>query len=211
MSPGRRWRRWLPRLVVESVVVVFSILLALVVNEWRQERTREARKERSMDAIRMELAHNYRALQEVHPYHTQLADTLRQLVNRGAESVSPGIRPRGWILPVDLVSAAWSAAQSTGTTGQFRYPVLLSVSRAYEEQSEFRRRVDGIFSAVMSMALNRGSGSLLDNPGGMAGVVYTVAQWERGLLREYEAALEGLGMKPDSVVDASYSSSRRMP
>lgn len=199
MPDSDRWRRWVPRLAVESVVVVFSILLALIVNEWRQEAEREERRERATAAIRAELLHNYRELRAVHPYHADLADTLLTLASSGAERVDGGVRPRGWTLPTDLVSAAWAAARSTGTTSDLPYPLLLTLSRAYEEQARFQRNKNGLTAEVLSLAIQRDRASLLGQPGGMAGVLSSISDWEALLLRQYERALDALDVPPDSL------------
>lgn len=200
MNGSRGWPTWLPRLAVESVVVVFSILLALVVNEWRQEAEREDRRERATAAIRAELLHNYREVREVHPYHGRLADTLMALAGAGAGSADPGVRPRGWIRNADVVRAAWEAAGASGATSDLPYGALLALSRAYEEQAAFRRQKESLAEAVVGMALDRDSPlSLLENPGGMALVLNTLQQWEANLLREYERALTDLGVPADSL------------
>lgn len=199
MPSSDAWRRWLPRLAVESLVVVFSILLALVVNEWRQEEEREDRRERATEAIRAELLHNYRELQSVHPYHVGLADTLRSAFETGAESVDPGVRPQGWIRSVDLVSAAWETARATGTTADFPYDAVLTLSRAYESQAGFRRKKEDLIHPVLLRAMDRDVPSLLNDPRGMGLVLNTLSDWEANLLREYERTLEALGVPADSL------------
>lgn len=199
MPSSERWREWTPRLAVESIVVVFSILLALVVNEWRQNVEREERRERATEAIRSELLHNHRELRDVHAYHRRLADTLLTLSSAGVETVDPGVRPRGWLLPVDLVSAAWEAARATGATSRVRHELLLNLSRAYEEQARFRRQREDLVAAVLRRAMDPATRSLLDNPGGMRLALNQVSDWEGLLLREYEQALEALGVPADSL------------
>lgn len=199
MPSSERWREWMPRLAVESIVVVFSILLALVVNEWRQDVEREEQRERATEAIRSELIHDYRELRGVHAYHERLADTLLALTDAGAESLDPGVRPEGWIQSVDMVSAAWEAARATGTTSRFRYELLLALSRAYEEQATFRRQREILFSTVFRRAMDPDTPSLLGDPGGMGLTLNTLSDWETNLLGEYERALEVLGVPPDSL------------
>lgn len=199
MPSSDAWRSWLPRLAVESLVVVFSILLALVVNEWRQEAEREDRRERATEAIRAELLHNYRELQSVHPYHVGVADTLQAVAEIGAESVDPGVRPQGWIRSVDLVSAAWETARATGTTAHFPYDAVLTLSRAYESQAAFRRQKEDLIHAVLRRAMDRDVPSLLNDPRGMGLVLNTLSDWEANLLRDYERTLEALGVPADSL------------
>lgn len=199
-----RWKRWMPRLAVESVVVVFSILLALVVNEWRQEREQAERSQRAKEAIRAELLHNHRQLARVHPYHDRLADTLRILSAGGVSSVEPGVRPKGWIRNVDLVSAAWDAAAATGATARFDYPILLATSRAYGDQRTFLRRTDGLISSILDLSMGPGGGpTLLGSPGGMAAALSVLSDGEANLLREYERALSALGVPADSLERAA--------
>jgi hypothetical protein len=39
---------WLPRVVTESVLIVFSVLLALLLNEWRSSATQRHRAEQAL-------------------------------------------------------------------------------------------------------------------------------------------------------------------
>lgn len=93
-----------PRLVVASIVVALSILLALVVNVWRQETEREDRRSRARQAIRAELLHNHGEIKRVHPYRVRLCDTLSTLSAAGVDSADSGVRPRGMAGAIDDLS-----------------------------------------------------------------------------------------------------------
>ncbi len=42
-SALRRWRRWAPRAVFESLLIVFSVILALGLTNWAEDRRTEHR------------------------------------------------------------------------------------------------------------------------------------------------------------------------
>jgi hypothetical protein len=59
----RRWRRGLPRVLVESALIVFSVLVALAVDEWRDSRRQRVRAEAALVAILSELEANRAAIE----------------------------------------------------------------------------------------------------------------------------------------------------
>lgn len=78
--PFARWRRWLPRAVFESVLIVFSVILALALTNWAEER-RTAHRVAEMRAFliqeitanRAELGSDYYI-----PHHRQLKRAFAQ-------------------------------------------------------------------------------------------------------------------------------------
>lgn len=111
-----RPRDWLPRLLLESGVVVVSILAALAADAWWEERETRAAVDTSLESIRAEISGNLDRLQRVAPYHRNLADTLLALRAAGFDQVNPDIYSQGWLITPQLTAAAWEGARATGTT-----------------------------------------------------------------------------------------------
>ena len=53
-----KWPGWLPRVLVESALIVFSVLVALAVDEWRDQRATATRPREAVAAITAELQAN---------------------------------------------------------------------------------------------------------------------------------------------------------
>ena len=71
-----RWPTWLPRVIVESALIVFSVLVALAVDEWRATRATEARAREAVAAITAELQANRSATERARDFHRGIHATL---------------------------------------------------------------------------------------------------------------------------------------
>lgn len=191
-GPPNRRRDWIPRLAVESVVVVLSILLALGVDEWRDRRESELRVQRSLRSIRSEVERNRQRLRDVAEYHVTLADTLRALAANGVADVGADVYPRGWLLTPELVSGAWRAANATGTTAEMPLEIVLDLSETYEQQAQYRARRESIIPMLYGSLLDDGGASFAARYTSMAAIIHDVGDWEASLLRRYERALARL-------------------
>ena len=68
--------------LAEAVLIVFSILLALYTNHWREERAARQRVERDLASVRVELQENRAILADVLPYHQQEVQTFGKFLAR---------------------------------------------------------------------------------------------------------------------------------
>jgi hypothetical protein len=68
--------------LAEAALIVFSILLALYTNHWREERADRQRVERDLTAIRVELQEDRAILADVLPYHQQEVQTFGKFLER---------------------------------------------------------------------------------------------------------------------------------
>src|SRR5262249_12130356 len=71
------------RFLFESALIVFSILLALAVNQWVDKRKQRETTDRAVTAIRAEIAGNADRVRERLPYHRQLEADLRRVDSLG--------------------------------------------------------------------------------------------------------------------------------
>lgn len=193
MTTGATSRRWVPRLIVEAVVVVFSILLALAVDAWRQAQVTEERVQESLRSLRSELLENREKVRENRSYHAALADTLFALEEAGREVPPPGVPPGPWLRPSSLLSNAWAVATTSGTAGDMPHSVAVAVARAYQEQETYLEQRQAVVTVVYGAVMGGGSPSLRRLYPPLAGIISDVANREAQLLDAYESALAALG------------------
>ncbi|MCC6319041.1 MAG: hypothetical protein IT361_15280 [Gemmatimonadaceae bacterium] len=86
-----------PRLAAEAGAIIFSVLAALAVDEWRESRQDAQRVERAKEEIRAELRANRPRVQRAAVYH----DSLIKARNEGRNLFSVGVIQRN-VLPRDL-------------------------------------------------------------------------------------------------------------
>lgn len=133
-------------ILTESMLIVFSILLALLINQWTNNLQLKKQKNRSLSLIVQELEHNRNSLENLAPYHQRFADKLDALIQsdsfpeafarmNGMEILRSGIMTSGLGKP-DVQSTAWNAAQLSNAINLFDDQTLYTLSSIYELQEE---------------------------------------------------------------------------
>jgi len=68
--------------LAEAALIVFSILLALYTNRWREEHAARQRVDRDLAAVRVELGENRAILADALPYHRQEVESFGKFLAR---------------------------------------------------------------------------------------------------------------------------------
>src|SRR5262245_22110617 len=101
-------RSWLPRALFESILIVYSILLALALNEWQQDSEKQRLVDRSVLAFEREIHQNEGILADLAPYHQGLRDVLhKRLAGPEAGTVSEYRDIMQGFRPAALFNGAW--------------------------------------------------------------------------------------------------------
>ena len=202
-------RRALPRLLFESALIVFSILLALAVSEWRDERETRRTVETALETVRQEIERNREAVASSLPYHREMIGRLerflegpepaREVSERGWIEVLAELAPRG-LLPPTLSTTAWETARAQGVPAELEFDTAHDLARLYfwQEQS-VGRTWPRIADAVLAVeAFDRGR-SQEDRLRYVLVATQELAAQEAELLGAYDRILEDLfGTPPAS-------------
>ncbi len=132
--------RWILKGLVESVLVVASILLALAVDEWAQDQEYQELANQTLVIFQRELVQNRARLVDVSPYHGGIRDLLAQMAAIEEENLD--VRPffEGLDPPV-LLSTAWETALATGALTHMDFEIVSALSLTYSIQEGFQERV----------------------------------------------------------------------
>jgi hypothetical protein len=171
---------------------VFSILLALGVNQWVDKRKQRETTERALTAIHAEIVGNADRVRERLPYHEKLEADLRRadslgIVHRYSDFKHAAPEWSGFENP-EFDGTAWQTALTLGAAQNMGFDTLQTLSRLYTLQNRFDQyNVASIptfdFSdPAMSSTIRR-----------MLVYVSTVRTNEDTLLNRYAAALKLLG------------------
>lgn len=148
IEPGRRAGRreriaatfsgeWLPRILIESALVVFSILLALAVSEWASDREDERLAVEALGGFHREIRQNRARLEDVGPYRRGLRDVIARMAESGeiasvdAFQATIGLEP---LRPAFLTSTVWETALTTGAIPHIQFDVVNALSLTYSLQ-----------------------------------------------------------------------------
>lgn len=132
---------WLGEVVIQSLAIIFSILLALWADQWKERR---AGKEMALVSLRnflTEIQQNEARLDDVLPYHKGLRTMLVQLdsshsVHTQAQ-FQDAVGVDGLRAP-SLLQTAWLTAVATGVLTKLDYETVAALSLTYTLQDRFR-------------------------------------------------------------------------
>ena len=152
------WRSWLPRVLAESVLIVFSVLLALGVDEWRRDRelAREVREAREAFANEMRGNRDLLTSDRYHSHHKQMWAHYRALTEaadaqddaRLAElhKVTLAQFSNG-VWPTPLRDAVWRSLSQSELLRHMQSAEVFLLADTYREQEALDRWHDRMFDA----------------------------------------------------------------
>lgn len=197
------WRSWISRVLVESVLVVGSILLALALDEWNEDLEFQDLADRSLVNFEREIRQNRLRLEDVTLFHIGLRDVLANMDASGEAVPATTIRNiMEGFQPAILVSTAWETAVATGALGYMDYDVVAGLSLTYNLQDRLVTLNRSGLNDLLVGGLRSGETELL---------VYTANRYmreltaaEQGLDGVYDLVLgligETIGEPPDTTV-----------
>ena len=129
---------WLSRVFFESALIVVSILLALALDEWRQDREEQKLVHRSILTFEREIRQNRARVSSLSPYHTGLKEVLSRMENSGAINSVKDFRDiMEGFEPEVLLDSAWETAVATGALSDMPYEIVSGLSLTYSHQKRF--------------------------------------------------------------------------
>jgi hypothetical protein len=195
-------RAWISRVLVESALVVGSILLALALDEWNEGQDYQDLATLSLVNFEREIQQNRLRLRDDIPFHVGLRDVLANLDAGGTAVSTATIRNilEGF-QPAPLVSTAWETAVATGALGYMEYDVVAGLSRTYNLQERLAALSRSGMNDLLMGGFRSGEADLL---------VYTANRYVRELIEAeqelqvfYDLVLslisETIGESPDTM------------
>ncbi len=185
----RRLREKWPELLLEAVSVVFAVLLALAVDEWRDGRASARRAEVARQGILEEAASNLAELENTRAWNVAMLEGLEEARQRQREEQPVGSIQADYEIAL-LSSSAWSTAQVTGAVLQLPYEWLQDVSRQYELQELFLDRQRDLVDFLGGAGVSQ-PGELKAFLTALIGRLRTVMRVHASLAKGYEELLQG--------------------
>jgi type II secretory pathway pseudopilin PulG len=127
---GSRSRAWIGRAAFEAALIVFGLVGALLIDEWRDARERNERVRAAVVSIRAELEANRTALEAAIANHETVIARLR-------ESTTSGVYQGGIINAAPFSAVAWDAARDAGITNELDHTTLIALGHAYRALAEY--------------------------------------------------------------------------
>lgn len=130
---------WLPRVLFESLLITVSILFALALDEWREDRQNAENNQKALSNFVSEIRQNKATIDDAAPFNQGLRHVLskRQEV-RNIESVTHFVNIIESYSPVVLRSTAWDTALATGSLSKMDYSLVSALSLTYGLQNRYQ-------------------------------------------------------------------------
>lgn len=192
-----KWPSWLPRVLVESVLIVFSVLVALAVDQWRETRASQTRTREAVAAITAELQANRASAERARTFHLETNAALKAIAERKELPGDDIAYHRGMFNPATVVQAAWVTAREAATLQTLPLDAVLKLSRVYEQQESYAQLGDEIASDIYVDLRRRGFEAVLRE--GFAGFILLTTDFanrETSLIARYDEALKMLAALP---------------
>ena len=144
-------RDWLPRALVESALIVLSILLAVALDEWQEDQEIEELIDRSMVNFVNELNQNKSRIEDVSAYHQGVWQVLEGW--NGSDETASIIEFRNIMdamQPVVLTSSAWQTAVATGALGRMDFELLSALALTYNTQFRCDDRYNSMLQNLLT-------------------------------------------------------------
>ncbi len=129
---------WLPRTIVESALIVVSILLALTLDEWQEDLEIQELIDRSIVNFQNELTQNKSRIEDIGVYHRGVLQVLqRRTFVSDSQSLEEFRNIMEALQPIVLTSSAWATAVATGALGRMDYELVSALTLTYNTQLRF--------------------------------------------------------------------------
>ena len=130
---------WLQRVLFESALIVLSILFALGLDEWRENRQDEETVQLALSNFASEIQQNQARIENAAPFNRGLYSVLRnRYENKDIESVDEFVNIVESYTPVVLQSTAWETALATGSLAKMDYHLVTALSLTYNLQNRYQ-------------------------------------------------------------------------
>jgi hypothetical protein len=170
------------KFATEVVFISLGVFLALMADQWREDRHTRELAAASLRGFRTEIRANREQVTAVKDYHVALLGSLREyLAADAATRPRVVVRIQG-IQPVFFEQTAWDLAMGTQSLAQIDQDIASSLSRIYGLQRTYLDQTRGIVQAMYLRPLT-------ENYTGLAAYYGDVVLWEPALIRLYDEVL----------------------
>lgn len=137
--PSKVTSVWLPQVLFESALIVVSILVALALDEWRQNRQNAAVIRHALTSFLSEVQQNKIRVEDATPFNQGLRLVMnRHYIDDDIESVDEFVSMVETYSPVVLQSTAWETALATGSLAKMDYNLVAALSLTYSLQNRYQ-------------------------------------------------------------------------
>jgi hypothetical protein len=138
-------------ILLEVVLISLGVFLALLANNWHEEREHHVLAESALRNFADEMQTNRQAVQKERQYHEELARELDQFLASNEppteEQFQKSVHFLG-VRPVIFEHTAWDLALATQALAYLKPELAFDISRIYTKQSEVQTLQNSLLASV---------------------------------------------------------------
>jgi hypothetical protein len=183
-----KFRISIPAVTLQIFSIIFSILLALSVNEWKEARGRKEVANKSLENFRREIETNRDAIEKSLRDQKSVMNLLdRSLKEMHKKEEKLSVSVPSIDLP-DVTTTTWETAMATNALAHLDYAVIQKLSGIYLQQKWLMSLEDKVFTTILAS-----SSYDEENVEGLTMSLYTglknIVRVESALLELYDETL----------------------
>jgi len=141
----------IPDILLESFFIVVALLLALALDQWRDEQKELELAQSAKTAIYAELIDNKRQLENKSVAHEKILQTIDEYINRHNASETETESLEFEYTMVLISNSAWNSAKMTQVVQSFNFKEITNFSQVYQMQELYLSNQSKIIDKVMEM------------------------------------------------------------
>ena len=143
---------WLPRVLFESFLITISILVALALDQWRENRQDEEAVQQALSNFVSEIQRNQTRIEDTAPFNRGLLEVLRNHYDtKDIGTVDDYVNMVESYAAADLRTTAWETALATGSLADMEYDLVSVLSFTYGKQSDYEIATQSGMSDLTSL------------------------------------------------------------
>lgn len=144
--------------LIQALLIVFSVILALFLNEYRNNLKAKNELDKTLANLQTEIENNRKILQDLIPYHQSVYNRLNS-ISQSDSAISTlkspliygiiELFPKG-LFPNTPGNSAWEVLLATGQLSQIEIDQAQHLSKLYSSQESIDDLVDEIYAFVVN-------------------------------------------------------------
>ena len=181
-APMAERSSWLPKVIVEVVLISAGVFLALLGDQWRENAHDRRLAMDSLRRFRTEIVANQKSVASVKDYHVTLYKSLQAYLGADPKTrARETVRING-LQPAFFEQTAWDLALATQSLSHIESDLAFRLSRAYGLQRAYGQFTINIMQAIYLRPME-------ENFDGLAAYYGDLVLWEPQLLQMYDDLL----------------------
>ncbi|WP_420552614.1 hypothetical protein [Tenacibaculum aiptasiae] len=150
-------------IILESAMIIFSVFIALFINEWKNEKNEAKRTELIVQNIESEIQNNRKIIQNIIGYHEKIMNNISQPDNKqileqkffkNAYFSIGEIAPKG-IIQEHFQDIAWAVAKEDKITNRISLEESQVLFAVYEQQNLIKGTIKDIINLLTSHEVHK--------------------------------------------------------